>query len=972
MRVMRFRACTGLMAAVALIGCARTASAPSRSLAPQSKPQDSWMQPVIVAPSRVLPDIPPETKPVGYGRDGSRLYLLHQMRVVERPSGALERAAGLLPAGRSKVDAVALPARLGGGYLFYASSPSQTQLWHAADWLAPLQPVARVPHSLHELIVGFDRLYLRSRSSLLALDLASGKLVGLGPLPVPFDLGPMHFADAWRAVVVSDVRGAMATFDAGASWRPLGINQPVRAITSRDGHFLIRGDEDSFVLAPDGTLTIARHASMKREEPGRASHVGTSRFALRRAIERGVPLDARRVLVATEGRLEVVDVGQGTVLQTIERAYPSSYAECIGMRVGRGPGFACGQLRGPTTVFEASDGAMRPVLQWPEPRMVIPSGNGAVVVRAPCPGTKPVEGTAQYCVRGVSGALRDVQLRGDLGAERIAGLSDGSVAVLIAPRPGADGRLVLLRGGQAWTISLNFGDMPQAMRAAIHRGTWLRGVQEVKPGVLGVWVEQAGQVQGLQMGLDGRVTAGQPQRSPATTLVSGRYALTWNESGEAMDTVDGGLTWEPVLLPARVTKRERPQMRGCSAVGCISEGWLRVGWGKARDQGDLKPEEPPSTASAPGFDYKAMRLTCVFTGRSSPAPKPLPAPASHEPKDLHVMRRTRTGWGPFGALEAPNLASSHTGYSTGIEYAQFRYRVYAWGPKLGDWSRHGSWVVRFDYPYDPLSLPISSAVSSSPPWPDATAAARSVGSLSVTVFDPASQTAVLGWCSAPRQCSLYGVMAGQPPLPFYTSEPDGLPTIESMVRTESGWTMLARRHGEYSQLWQVDVAGHATKVRDLPRVRMSLQPDMKLVRRARSPGVGLWLGAAEGHRDWLVLPIDSRTAQVLDAVSLGPRDLGGRLPPRCEPDQDGWVIETQFPVPPRLRLEAAGPVGNDTRALLRVDGSKVCVQALSTRVATGELDGQPRGAAPATAVTTVALEDVLQKHELLCWQPDAS
>src|SRR6185295_9794833 len=91
----------------------------------------------FVTPSRLLPDLVGDRGVVGV-EDGHRRVLVDRMRLIAHEDGTLERAAELLPPG--KVDSVPLPTRLGGGYLFFATSGAGTQIWRAPGWLGKLNP----------------------------------------------------------------------------------------------------------------------------------------------------------------------------------------------------------------------------------------------------------------------------------------------------------------------------------------------------------------------------------------------------------------------------------------------------------------------------------------------------------------------------------------------------------------------------------------------------------------------------------------------------------------------------------------------------------------------------------------------------------------------------------------------------------------------------------------------------------------
>ena len=123
-------------------------------------------------------------------------------------------------------------ALFGGGFLFSAVSGPGTDLWRAPSWTGELQPLGHVEPPVSQITPGFDRLYLASATSyaLRALDPERGEARDLSPLPLASSYGEMVFFDAWTAVVLAGVRGALATFDAGESWVPLGLPDAVNSV----------------------------------------------------------------------------------------------------------------------------------------------------------------------------------------------------------------------------------------------------------------------------------------------------------------------------------------------------------------------------------------------------------------------------------------------------------------------------------------------------------------------------------------------------------------------------------------------------------------------------------------------------------------------------------------------------------------------------------------------------------------------
>ena len=55
-------------------------------------------------------------------------------------------------------------------------------------------------------------------------------------------------------------------------------------------------------------------------------------------------------------------------------------------------------------------------------------------------------------------------------------------------------------------------------------------------------------------------------------------------------------------------------------------------------------------------------------------------------------------------------------------------------------------------------------------------------------------------------------------------------------------------------------------------------------------------------RDWYVMPIDTEVGDLGDPVRLVGSDLEGKVPPRCSPDQDGWLVNTELSLAPAVRV----------------------------------------------------------------------
>jgi hypothetical protein len=925
--------------------------------------------------------------------------LLDRMRIVARDDGAIERAAELLP--RGAVSAVALPSRLGDGYLFLANTGSGAQIWRAADWLARLRPLVQLSAVVDTIIPGFDRLYVRYQSNgrLAAIDAETGEPRGLGTLPPAAAYGRLAFADGWRAVVDTDLRGPLATFDAGSTWRSLGVaERPLSidlvggdpAVTVAGGRYLVDA-RGAVTFRPDERPRDGGAAvddvNVVAQQPG-----PLGKKPLRAALEDGFPDSLTTAVVARGGALVRVALHDGAVLATAPDAYPERLASCHALRVGPGHGFLCGERDGATVVYEfAAPLALRPVLRFARPRFVAASGNGALVIRGACEepgGTAPTaveDGARPYCVRSAAGALREIRIKGELGVERVVALADGRVVVLVPPRGGSAGQLTILGSGAATSVPLQLPADPAFAARLLARGMWLDGVEEREKGVLGGWVEAGGPVIGVRIALDGKVTAGDVRDDAGGAILAGRFGLSLGEGGRAAETTDGGLHWEVLDLPERDDEAERAgPTRACGPAGCVLGGWLRVGWGKAASDDDMRTAEAPRASftpvrSSPQFGFScaisaaappsiaavaksvaakgvapksaAPRSTAVksalphgpsvrgiFAGTGTPRPAPAPSPRGA------AGPLTPNGWSSFRATPAPTLHADEIGIDNGPYADLVMVHAYAWGKHGADWSRTGRFQVRFDDRFDPVDGVRSSAVSASL-WGDEIQAAEAIGASTygsaawAAYLDPSGKAAFTQACRG-STCSFFAVESGQPALPVRDAQGRSgamlRPLPSGAVRVGETWYVITQGpSAESIFLWRIDL-GVARQLGTYYRpARYGIEAP-RIVRRAFGNAVGLLVaGTPEpGERvgSWYVLPVNTDTGEIGEAVQLVRRDLADVAAPRCAAGRDGWVLDTGLDG--GSIAEVTGSYGNfdglEMRA--RMDSGSVCIEALAARV----------------------------------------
>ncbi|HEY3665789.1 MAG TPA: hypothetical protein VGL19_07315, partial [Polyangiaceae bacterium] len=190
-------------AAAAFFGCADRGALPLTPAVPVRAPVvlvAALPKPVESDPGpRLFPPLEGSaTSTVGQERDGSVRLISYGLRVLSRPSGALEQADEYLPAARG-AQALELPSRLGGGFLFFVLSSNATLFFRSPTFTGPLEPFARLDFEADQVVAGFDRLYVVSHrpERMVALDAEHGTSLDLGSLPPSPGYGKMAFVDGW-------------------------------------------------------------------------------------------------------------------------------------------------------------------------------------------------------------------------------------------------------------------------------------------------------------------------------------------------------------------------------------------------------------------------------------------------------------------------------------------------------------------------------------------------------------------------------------------------------------------------------------------------------------------------------------------------------------------------------------------------------------------------------------------------------
>ncbi|HEU4536429.1 MAG TPA: hypothetical protein VFS00_20030, partial [Polyangiaceae bacterium] len=773
------------------------------------------------------------------------------------------------------------------------------------------------------------------------------------------------------------------------TWRPLGVSAVPKAIQASGDHFLVEAANERYLVdargqasredAPPAPRSGAPPAAEPRPRPP-AGPFGA--HPLRAALEEGWPLRDGTAAVARGGRVGLVRLADGGVVAlSAERVEGEDDAHCQALRFGAGVGFACGAPGRGTTLYSlAQPLGLRPIAAFAKPRAVAPSGNGALVVRGPCdaegdPARADGQGGRPYCVFGArGGAPWQFSTRGDVGVERVVALGDGRVVVLVPPRGGDPGRVVTLRPGASTAEPARPGGVAlrlppaEGPKALLQRGLWLDTFWESSPGEIAGWVESGGTIVGVRVRTsDGTLTVGKP-REGADAVLSGPYALGTLEGERLWETTDGGQSWHGVDLPPALRSRML-RGRACGPAGCSlsfeRETWLRVGWGEPAS-GDLDDAALPPAAPEPAAT-PAPSLRCEIERALPPAQggPPPPAPRPSRPRfrgglGVSVAPERESGpWAPFRGAAPPTLPAGYAGFDAGPSTGAPAYRLYAWTPKGVNFAQSARLLGRFFDRYDPTGGVRSTALGL-PPWPDENAIGDALGFAGTSVIfhalpDPSGRAALASLCRSNR-CELFGLASGRPVerLPEADDAPYSrlIPPSASAAWTDDAW-FLALGDSTQITVWRIEPSRSRVlaKLPRLPSPGGGPPEIVTLVRRARGAGIGLFaqgLGTfGRSERDFYVVPLDPQTGAPGEVLRLGPGDFGGKLPPPCDPEADGWLVDFSPPFGqgPNLLL-ASGARVTDLSWRLRLEAGRVCAEAALGRVP----DATTPKAAPARPV----------------------
>jgi hypothetical protein len=967
--------------------------------------------------SRAIPEAIDEDKSLGEEPGGGARLIIAGMRIVSLPGGAILTSPDRLPAAPSQT--IPLPSRAGGGFLFQIGAT----LWRSERWLGGVTPVYVSPTTIARIVVGLDRVYVRGSSgTYVAFDAKSGATLDLGAIPPSPFIGAYAATDGWRAVAISDFRGAVATLDAGATWRPLGLPIDAREVQTIGSSIVVSGTDVNrqqqwYEVRGDGQVTRLASAPVRGTAdkpvaiPMDAASRAFGKRPLAAAIEDGWPLADGTAVVARDGAIARVRLSDGALVEASADAYPMRPSRCHPMSLARAKdptafGFVCGESRGKTIVYRYApeSGRMIELRRFDKPRAVVPSGNGALAVRGACAGEAAPDDADRsqqsYCLFARDDQWREIRVRGDVGGERVVVLADGRVAVVSPPHGDVTtARLTTLDHGKATTVAIAFPPISPDVARALKYGVWLDGIEERRPGVLGVWLEAAGALLGMEITLDGKAKLGKLVREGGAPIVSGRYGLGWTSTRRGYETTDGGMTWTDVELPEPIASAKTIASRACGPVGCNAAGWLRVGWGPPTN-GTRAETPPPARLRATPLSPKMLELECEAAAGAPPEP---PKPPSKKPKQAATTQATPGvitigSHGPYGGYPGgyyggyydtrgldempafytqagPVLKTDELGISIDVQEPADHAsrtgsvaRVYAWGHKTAEWEHSGRWSVKWVWPYGGWPETRSTSIAAST-YANLEDARQKLGSTqwSFALGDDASHALLLGrrHNGTTQETLVFALEENRPPIEVRRADGEPLGEIESAVRVAGRWfvTVPSVQYPVYelpsTAVWVVD-GSQAREVARVPRAGYESRPATRLARRSDGRALGLVVdGQPPPDRTvaqrW-VLPIDVESATIGEPELLGAADLADRTVTLCASGEGpGWVLDALLGTTARVYLSKTTVTLSQPLVRLHLTRDAACVEHLAASLdyygarATESLVRSAKDGAPAHA-----------------------
>jgi len=892
---------------------------------------------------------------------------------LQRTGGALEVANELFPPG-GELLGVPLPEHLGGGYLFaqrlLVSGASVTALYRSPSFTGKLEALARVPFSVGRIHPGFDRIYLLSSGVQIALDLETGEILPLHPLPPVPVLTGMSFSGANRGLIEAPIEGVLYTENSGLSWQRLPEAKKIEYAHSR-GELYVGTDRGTRkVLAgarlvdPNSDVRFSNrpnHLLKGRSESkalsnGDTSGLDASARALSTMVTRGAKLGGSAFGIH-EGRLLRFKGSDPLAFESFPTSI-SRTARCTGVSPARIKKtkevlFVCqdqksGKSRSPLRIYSVREdkegrAKLRHIHEAGDAR-VLAMGQGGVLIEGSC-SRAPAKSLEACLVTGrksssVRGALSES--KGSAGKIALAVSHSRVSRVRFDPKKKYFEVRELL--GKKQTTRKYKLPEDRAVVELVQYGDLLPQASLVDGGIA-LWSVRGEKFVGVRLG-EGKIPGfGAIQRPLRRALFDGPRAVLWGAAGFAKQSTDGGLTFAELSYPYRSGQPEltladnvSASIRmGCSSVGCVLGRFFRFGYSLREGA----TAELPSPTRLPPQGGTRLHFTCR-AGPTSSAPR---------------RSESVSKWPAFWESAPPE--SGHADGLSSVAFPHEQGRLYAHGPKDAAWGRQGNTQFRFVNPWRVKnvleSLPTAHLFSSHLEAQGVMGLLARASGQQHLALDPKGDAGVL--LLRTRQSSeLLTFHEGATLERFRNADKEGYRRLVSAAYA-GGRFFAAFLKGSTVSVVRLEGGDfHPVLVLDLDEAKTR---GPQLVRTERGD-LGLSL---PGDSGWFIYPIGDSGELGQAIVVPFPKQRA----PACGQDASGFLLEREMTLAPYVESSDGRPLEvTGIRERLIVGAGGVCLDALSAR--TRANISAPAGASQAEEVefTILSSDSTGRRSRLLC------
>ena len=353
----------------------------------------------------------------------------------------------------------------------------------------------------------------------------------------------------------------------------------------------------------------------------------------------------------------------------------------------------------------------------------------------------------------------------------------------------------------------------------------------------------------------------------------------------------------------------------------------------------LGSPEPPEVAVAPPSKPAPRPVPALRLGLKIPTPAP--PPSSPELASFLGIK------GPVARSDQRGLSYEVTSSTdTSVRIGPYA-RVYAVGPKSGDWdASNAQWQVRWAAPFGGWDKVKSSALGVAP------AHLLDVSRLSVgAYYGSYTQYALVASADGNRalltarkssnaELSLFVLESDRAPIEVRRENNEPLGTLEAAIHTAGAWYLATNEPAPFQQTLVFRVDGSIARlVARMPRAVGEVRNGS--VRFASHSVTGMPALVVDGQpgpdssspRRWL-LAIDSDAGALAEPLLLGTADAVERAPIlACNDDAPGWLFDATTALPIVVEVGGARATLGSTFARVRFDDARACLAS-----ATGSVD----------------------------------